>query len=319
MPKILVTRRIPQPALDLLQTAFDEVVLHPHDRNISKAEILAQIPDCDALLCMLTNPVDREVLDAGVRLKVVSNYAVGYNNIDVDYATQKHIAVCNTPGVLTETTADLTWSLIMAACRRLVEGDKMMREQRFPGWEPMLLLGVDIYGKTLGIIGLGRIGEAVARRAAGFNMRILYYEVTGPRSDLTIIAEYVDLPTLFTEADIITLHTPLTTQTHHLIEESAFALMKPSAVVVNTARGPIIDETALVKALRERRIFAAGLDVYEHEPALAPGLADLPNVVLAPHIGSASIETRTRMALLAAQNAIAVIRGETPPASVNRY
>jgi len=319
MPKILVTRRIPQPALDLLQTAFDEVVLHPHDRNISKAEILAQIPDCDALLCMLTNPVDREVLDAGVRLKVVSNYAVGYNNIDVDYATQKHIAVCNTPGVLTETTADLTWSLIMAACRRLVEGDKMMREQRFPGWEPMLLLGVDIYGKTLGIIGLGRIGEAVARRAAGFNMRILYYEVTGPRSDLTIIAEYVDLPTLFTEADIITLHTPLTTQTHHLIDESAFALMKPSAVVVNTARGPIIDETALVKALRERRIFAAGLDVYEHEPALAPGLADLPNVVLAPHIGSASIETRTRMALLAAQNAIAVIRGETPPASVNRY
>jgi len=235
----------------------------------------------------------------------------------VEYATQLGIAVCNTPGVLTETTADLTWALILASCRRISESERFLRNGNFKGWEPMLMLGQDVYGKTLGIIGMGRIGQAVAKRATGFEMRIIYYNDPSLSQKLPFEAREVSLKTLLQEADIITLHLPLTKETFHLISKDEFALMKESAVLINTSRGAVIEENELTKALKERRIFAAGLDVYENEPYIPPELLALENVVLLPHIGSASIETRTKMALLAAENAIAVIEGKRPPARVN--
>jgi glyoxylate reductase len=316
MSRILVTRQIPQPAIELLRQAFTEVEVFAQDRNMTSAEIMAAMQDCEVLLCMLTNPIDKAVMDSNPKLIGICNYAVGYNNIDVANAFAKGIIVCNTPEVLTETTADLTWALIMSASRRIVEGDCLMRKGGFPGWEPMLLLGRDVYQKTLGIIGMGRIGIAVAKRACGFGMRIIYYKASGVDDHLPFEAEYVTLETLLKDADIVTIHAPLTPATKHLIGERELNLMKQTAVLINTARGAIIDEKALVKALKTGKIFAAGLDVFENEPALEEGLADLPNVVLLPHIGSASIETRTNMALLAAENAIAIIKGTNPPARV---
>ncbi len=272
---------------------------------------------CEALLCLLTDTIDREIISSNPALMVISNYAVGYNNIDLDYATSQGIAVCNTPGVLTDTTADLAWALLMSAARRIAEGDRMMREGKFEGWAPMLLLGVDINGKTLGIIGMGRIGQAVAKRAAGFGMRIIYYDEYVKPDALPFSAEAVRLTNLLQEADFISVHAPLTPETTHLIGKDELHQMKPTAILINTARGPIVDEKALVHALREKVISAAGLDVYEDEPLLAEGLTELPNVVIVPHIGSASIETRTKMGLLAAENAIAVLQGRKPPAIVN--
>ena len=312
--KALITRALPIIAHEILSAVFD-LTINPYDRAMSPEEILAQVGDCEALICLLSDKIDKSVIDAAPQLRVICNYAVGYKNIAVPYATQKGIVVCNTPGVLTESTADLAWALLMATARRIVEGDHMMRRGDFPGWEPLMLLGHDVYAKTIGIIGMGRIGQAMAHRALGFGMKVLY---TGSAAkDLDFPATYVALDELLTQSDFISIHAPLTPQTQHLIGKAQFALMKPTAILINTARGAIIDEKELVTALRERGIAGAGLDVYEHEPLMADGLADLPNVVLAPHIGSASIETRTNMAIMTANNAIAVIQGREPVARVN--
>ena len=315
-PKIFVTRLLPEAALRRLEEVFT-VDLHRENSPVPRTRLLEAVQDAEALLCLLTDAIDREVLDAAPRLKCVSNYAVGYNNIDVDYATQRGIAVCNTPGVLTETTADLAWALLMDCARRIAESDRFVRAGKFAGWEPLLLLGHDVFGKTLGIVGMGRIGQAVACRAAGFNMRVLFYDPSAALSTLPKDWESVSLEELCQKSDFISVHAPLTPQTQHLIGAREFALMKPSAILINTARGPILDEAALVRALRENRIAGAGLDVYEQEPQIPTELLALDNVVLLPHIGSASIETRTKMGLLAAENAIAVIQGRTPPARIN--
>ncbi len=312
MSRVFVTRRIPQPGIDRLKEHFTDVEVFAGDRDMDKREIIAFMKRCEVLLSMLTNPIDRDVLESNPELKGVCNYAAGYNNIDLTFARQVGIKVCNTPDVLTESTADLAWALMLSVARRVMEGDRMMRQEGFPGWEPMLLLGMDLHHKTLGILGMGRIGQAVAARAIGFGMRVIYHKPSGPLSDLPFKAEFVPRDTLLKEADFISIHVPLTPGSRHMIGEREFGLMKNTAVLVNTARGPIVDEKALVNALKDGQIFGAGLDVFENEPALEPGLTGLPNVVLLPHIGSASIETRTAMALLAADNAIAVLKGEKP-------
>lgn len=315
-PKLFLTRMIPQPGIDLLKEVF-EISCNHEDRALSRQELIAGVQDADALLCLLTDSIDREVMDAAPRLKVISNYAVGYNNIDVAYATQKGIRVCNTPGVLTETTADLTWALILAAARRIPESDSYTRKGLFRGWEPLLMLGQDVFGKTLGILGMGRIGQAVSRRALGFGMKIIYYSPETDPSTLDFPAEKVDFATMLQQSDILSLHAPLTDETRHMIGKAELKMMKSSAILINTARGPLVDEMALIDALRDGQIFAAGLDVYEQEPDFSMAMLELRNLVLLPHIGSASIETRTRMAIMAARNAIAVIQGQEPPAVVN--
>ena len=315
-PILFLTRRIPEPAIKRLEEKFT-LKINPYNRALTHQELIEGVKDAEALICLLTDNIDKEVISAAPKLKVISSYAVGYNNIEVEYATQRGIAVCNTPGVLTETTADLTWALILATCRRISESERFLRKGNFKGWEPMLMLGLDVYGKTLGIIGMGRIGQAVAKRATGFAMRIIYYNDVPVSNTLPFETTETDLQTLLKEADIITLHLPLTKETFHLIGKEEFALMKESAVLINTSRGAVIDEKELIKALSEKRIFSAGLDVYENEPDIPQELLALENVVLLPHIGSASIETRTKMALLAAENAIAVMEGRKPPAQVN--
>ncbi|MDX9760052.1 MAG: D-glycerate dehydrogenase [Bacteroidota bacterium] len=313
MAHIFLTREIPDAGLTLLRELHD-VTIFEHDRQITKEELLEAVRDTDGLLCLLSDRVDADVIAAGDRLRCISNYAVGYNNIDVDAARERGIAVTNTPGVLTEATADIAFALMIACARRIVESDVFLRAGDFRGWEPKLFLGQDLVGRTLGIIGAGRIGRALAHRASrGFDMPVLYHN---RKRDESFEREYgarlVDLDTLLRESDFISIHVPLTPETHHLIDARAIGLMKPSAVFVNTARGPVVDERALIDALRERRIFAAGFDVYENEPAVPRELIDLPNTVLLPHIGSASIETRDRMAEIAARNLLAVLAGKEP-------
>jgi glyoxylate reductase len=318
-PRIFVTQPVPKEALDLLRTAA-EVRLGPRPEGPpSREELLAGVAASDYLLCMLTDRVDAQVMDANPGLKAVANMAVGYDNIDLAAATARRIPVTNTPSVLTETTADLAWALLLAVARRVPEGDRYVRAGRFRVWHPMLFLGGDVHGKTLGIVGLGRIGAAVARRAGGFAMNILYQSRRrAPEAlEAELGARYVALDELLRSSDFVTLHTPYTPDTHHLIGSRELALMKPTAYLVNTSRGPVVDEAALVAALREGRIAGAALDVYEREPELTPGLAELENVVLTPHIGSASHQTRTRMALMAAENLLAVIEGRRPPNLVN--
>ncbi len=313
-PKLVLTRAIPEAAIAKLREYF-ELWVNPFDRPVTHAELRAELHNAEALICLLTDDINKDIIDSAPELKVISAYAVGYNNIDVDYATTKHIAVCNTAGALTESTADLTWALIMATCRRITESEAFLRSGKFRAWEPMLMLGQDVYGKTLGIIGMGRIGEAVARRASGFNMKILY---SGNRAkELPFEAQLVSLEHLMRNSDIISLHAPLTKETKHMINKAAIKMMKPSAVLINTARGAIVDETELILALSEKRIFAAGFDVYEHEPRIPEELLKLDNVVLLPHIGSASIETRTAMGIMAAENAIAIMEGKRALSQVN--
>lgn len=318
-PVVFVTRRIPEPGLDLLRTACD-VVVNEEDRVLSKAEIIDGVKGKDALLCLLTDEIDAEVLDSNPGLKVVANYAVGYNNIDVEAATRRKIPVTNTPGVLTETTADFAWALLMSAARRVVESDRFTRAGLFKGWAPMLFLGCDVYAKTLGIVGFGRIGEAVSRRALGFSMEVLYYDDRrrDPDEEERLGVSYVPFAELLRRSDFISIHVPLLDSTRHMFGEAEFRAMKKTAILINTSRGPVIDERALVAALKAMQIAGAGLDVYEDEPRLEPGLAELDNVVLAPHIASATVETRTRMAVMAAENVLAAIRGEVPPNIVNR-
>lgn len=316
-PKIFVTRLLPKPAMERLESAF-EVTVNPDDRVLTKREIMIGAQKADALLSLLTDTIDAEVIAANSHLRLISNYAVGYNNVDVVAATKAGIPVCITPGVLTDTTADLTFALILSVARRLVESDRLLRDGGFHGWGPQLLLGADVHHKQLGIIGYGRIGHAVAKRALGFDMKVVYHNrrIAPPELRLNGV-EPVDFDTLLCTSDYISLHAPMTPETHHLIGEKELSLMKKSAFLINTARGPMVDERALVKALKEGIIAGAGLDVFEREPELERGLADLPNTVLLPHIGSATFETRARMGILAAENAIAIFAGKRPHAIVN--
>jgi len=317
-PKIYVTRMLPQAGLDLLAEEYD-VEVNPNDRVATREELLAGIQGKDALLALLTDTIDARLMDAEPRLKVISNYAVGFNNIDVAAATERGIVVTNTPGVLTETTADLAFALLTACARRIVEADKFMRAGKYEGWGPMLFLGRDIHGKTLGLVGFGRIGRAMAQRGRGFGMKILYNDAVRASQELerAYNAEYRELPDLLRESDFVSLHVPLLESTHHLISDAQFELMKTTAIVINTSRGPVVDEKALVRALKAGLISGAGLDVFEWEPQFEPDLERLANVVMVPHIASASVETRTKMATMAAENACAVMRGEMPPNIVN--
>lgn len=322
MPKIFVTRALAQSAIQMLYDAFGEeaVSVFPEDRVIHRDELLAGVEGIDALLPILTETIDAEVMDAaGPQLQVIANYAVGYNNIDIDAATRRKIPVTNTPGVLTETTADLAWALILGASRRLGEGERYLREGKWESWAPQLLLGDDVHGKTLGIFGLGRIGQAVARRAKGFNMRIIYYSRTqkDPALEAELGATFVDKATLLAEADILSLHCPFSDETRHAFSETEFNAMKSSAIIVNTTRGPVVDEAALARALQSGAITGAGLDVYEEEPTIHPALLKCENALLIPHLGSATKETRARMAEIAASNIIARLKGEPLPNCVN--
>ncbi len=317
-PRIAVTRLLPGKALERLRAA-GEVAVHEADRAPTREELRALVAQAEGLLCLITEQIDGALFDMAPRLRVVSNYAVGFNNVDVAEATRRGILVTNTPDVLTEATADFTWALILAAARRLGEGERLVRSGTWQGWGPMQLLGLDVYGKTLGIVGLGRIGQAVARRAAGFGMPILHHthRPVDPAVEQELHARPTALDDLLRASDIVSLHVPYTPATHHLIDAARLRLMKPSAILVNTARGPVVDEAALAVALRDGVIAAAGLDVFEREPELAPGLIERPNAVLAPHLGSATVEARTAMADLAAENLLAGLAGRRPPRPVN--
>jgi glyoxylate reductase len=315
---VLVTGRLPEEALRRVM-AEHEVVANATDSPILRSQLLDQVTDKEGLLCMITDTVDEELMDAAPRLRMIANYGVGFNNIDVPAATARKIPVSNTPGVLTDATAELTIALLLSVARRVVEGDHIARSGRFRHWAPLLFLGTEVSGKTLGIVGMGDIGKAVARRAAAFNLKILYHQRRrlDQRQEEELGATFVQLNTLLAESDFVSLHVPLTGETYHLIGRNQFSRMKPTAFLINVARGPVVDEQALVHALQEKLIAGAGLDVYEHEPELADGLAALHNTVLLPHVGSATRETRSRMAELAVNNLLAGLRGETPPNCVN--
>lgn len=320
-PKILVTRAIPDAAMALLTPHFE---IEHFDKHVAipRPLLLKKVKDKDGLLCILTDKVNPELLKAAPKLKAVATYSVGFDHIDVKACSARGVVVVNTPGVLTESTADFTWALLMAAARRVVEGDKFMRAGKYKGWDPMMLLGTDVHGKTLGVVGFGRIGQAVARRAQGFGMKVVYFDTQRlfPETEGQFGAEYRELDDLLRQSDFVTLHTVLDPSTHHLIDDRAFALMKKSAYLINAARGPIVDEKALVKALKTGRIRGAGLDVYELEPKMAAGLSALPNAVLAPHLASASLETRTKMGTMAAQGLVdALVHKKTPEHAVNAH
>jgi len=338
-PRIYVTRKLPKPALARLGEMAD-FDIGSESGPLERSKLLSGIRDADGLISMLTDRIDREVISAGNRLKVISNVAVGFNNIDLPAAQDRSIFVTNTPDVLTDATADLTWALILAVTRRIIEADAFSRSGQFKGWDPDLLTGTGISGKTLGVVGYGRIGRAVIRRAVGFGIAVVYcgrdeiaFRDDPPRSTgflnrrasdsgtsaLTasarqdgLAARRVGFKQLLEQSDVISLHVPLAATTQHLIDQAAFERIKPSAFLINTARGDVVDEQALVEALTSGRLAGAGLDVYENEPQISPQLLSLKNVVLLPHIGSATAETRTAMALLAVENAIDALSGRTP-------
>ncbi|MFL6243790.1 MAG: 2-hydroxyacid dehydrogenase [Acidimicrobiia bacterium] len=308
MARVLVTRRLPG-GLDPLVEAGHELIEPDGERSFTHHELVGMAPEVDALVCLLTDKIDAAVLAAGApRVKVVANVAVGYDNIDLDAADVHGIAVSNTPGVLDETTADLAFLLVLAAARRVWDAESDLRAGNWPGWDIDQYLGRDVHGAVLGVVGFGRIGQAVARRASGFGMEVLHHT----RRDTGTVGWRGDLDRLLAESDIVTLHVPLTDETRHLIDARRLTLMKRDAVLVNTSRGPVVDEEALATALEQDTIFAAGLDVYEREPDVHLRLLAAPRTVLLPHIGSASLATRTRMAQVAAENVVAVLAGERP-------
>jgi glyoxylate reductase len=318
--RVFVARVLPDEGLDPIRAATD-LDLWTDELPPPRDELLRRVAGVDGLLSLLTDRVDEELLDvAGAQLKVVSNYAVGFDNIDVEACTRRRIPAGNTPGVLTETTADLAFALLMAAARRIDEGSRYVRAGSWKTWGPMLLLGVDVHGATLGVVGFGRIGREMAKRAAGFGMRVLYHDVqpASAEDERALNATHVELDTLLAEADFVTLHVNLTNETHHLIDASALARMKPTAILLNTSRGPVVDHAALHDALRDRRIFAAALDVTDPEPLPADSpLLTLDNCLVVPHIASASRVTRGRMAAMAAENLLAGLRGERLPTCIN--
>jgi lactate dehydrogenase-like 2-hydroxyacid dehydrogenase len=315
--KIFVTRKIPELGLDLLRK-HHEITVNPHDRVLSKKEIIQGLKGKDGLLCLLTDVIDKEVIESEPNLKMIANYAVGYNNIDIKTANKHKIPVSNTPDVLTDTTAEMAWALLFSVARRIVEADKFTRQGKFKGWAPMLMHGQDVTGKTLGVIGTGRIGVAFALKSKGFKMNVLYYDqVRNKQLEEELSAKKVELNQLLEESDFVSLHVPLLPSTHHLIGEKQLKMMKKTAILINTSRGPVIDEQALVKALKNNWIFGAGLDVYEHEPEINKELFKLENVVLQPHSASATTETRTKMASMAAENMILGLKGEVPLNCIN--
>ena len=316
-PGVFLTRSLPLPVMHRLKTLFN-LKYNALDRPLTKQELIRGMRGRRALISMLSDPIDAEVIESNSRLNVIANYAVGYNNIDLKTASSRGIHVTNTPGVLTEATADLTWSLIMSLARRVLEGDRLVRTGRWTGWNPTQLLGMDLTGKTLGIIGMGRIGQTVARRAVGFGMRLIYHNRRRlpVRLEKKFEASYMPLSRLLAAADIISLHLPLTPETRHLIDRRVLDRMKSTALLINTARGPVVDEKALVIALKKGKIAGAGLDVFEEEPDIQKGLFTLPNVVLLPHLGSATIETRIKMGFMVIENIEAALKGKRAPNAV---
>jgi glyoxylate reductase len=318
-PKIVVTRRIPEPAVDLLREAGD-VWVSPDDRPLEVPELHDAVNGADIVVTLLHDKVDDAFFDAASdRLRAVCNVAVGFDNIDVAAATKRGVVVTNTPAVLTEATADLAMTLILAVTRRAGEGERLIRAREPWSWHMFMLLGMGLQGKTLGVVGMGAIGQSLARRAKAFGMSVIYSDArqAPPEVEQELGARRVELDELLRTSDVVSIHAPLMDSTRHLINAETLGLMKETAYLVNSARGPIIDEAALVDALRAGRIAGAGLDVYENEPETHPGLLDLENVVLLPHLGSATIETRTAMGVLAAENAVAVLNGERPKTPVN--
>jgi glyoxylate reductase len=316
--KVFVTARLPGDVMAKIEQEHS-IEAHCEDRPIGRDELLAGMKGKEGLLCTITDRIDQEILDHAPGLRAIANNGVGFDHIDIEAATRRGIPVSNTPGVLTDSTADLTFALILAVARRVVEGDKLTRSGKFKFWAPFYFLGQDVSGKTLGIVGFGRIGRAVAKRAGGFDMKVLYYSRNPPQKDedKRLGVCHTPLDALLKESDFVSLHVPLRPETRHLISKRELSLMKSSACLINTARGPIVDEKSLVEALRQGQIGAAGLDVYENEPELSPGLTELDNVVLMPHSGSATIETRTRMSVMAADNLLAALRGQRPPNCLN--
>jgi glyoxylate reductase len=308
---VFITRKIPSSALDILKKNGIKILQHKGSEPIERVELLKRTKNADAVISLLTEKIDKEFIDNLIDCRIIANYAVGYNNIDVEYARQKGIEVTNTPGILTDATADLTMALLLACTRRIVESDTYLREGNFTSWQPELLLGMELKGKTLGIIGAGRIGKAVVKRAAGFGLKIIYFSNS---KSLEIEEKYnagkVSLNKLLKISDIISVHVPLTDKTYHLLNSENLTKIKKGAVIINTARGEIIDEKSLIKLLKSKHLFSAGLDVFENEPNVNKKFMNLKNVVLLPHIGSATVEARTKMAECCAENVVSVLKGK---------
>jgi lactate dehydrogenase-like 2-hydroxyacid dehydrogenase len=315
---VYVARMIPQDTIDELRKHF-EVLVNPEDRALTKAELKEKAKGCEAIISLITDTIDGDLLDAvGPQCRIVANYAVGINNFDVAAATKRGVILTNTPGVLDDATATHTFALLLATARRIVEADRYVRAGKWKGWSPMFFIGMDVDRKTLGIAGLGRIGTNVARKARGFDMKIIYSGPhRNPQAENEVGATFVDKETLLRESDFLTLHVPLTPETRHYIGEKELKLMKKTAILINASRGPVVDEKALLKALQEKQIFAAGLDVFENEPEIVPGLLELDNVVVVPHIASATPETRINMGKIAIDNIVKVLNGQPPDTCVN--
>jgi lactate dehydrogenase-like 2-hydroxyacid dehydrogenase len=320
MPKfnVYVTRMIPQETIDTLRQ-FHDVEVNPYDRALTRDELLQQVRGRDAVITLLTDTVDGEILDAaGPQCKIFANYAVGFNNFDLKAATQRGVIMTNTPGVLDDATATHAWALLLATARRISESERYVRAGQWHGWAPMAFIGQDVDHKTLGIAGLGRIGSKFARKAAAFDMKVIYTNAQRePEFERQFGATFVDKATLLRESDFLSLHLPLLPETHHYIGAKELASMKPTAILINAARGPLVDEQALVAALRNKVIWGAGLDVFENEPKLATGLTELDNVVIVSHIASATIQTRLAMGKIATDNVISVLKGEPPQTCIN--
>lgn len=316
--EIFITYDIPETGIQLLLKKGYDVEVYSGKKLISKSELIKKVKNVDAVITLLTDKIDKEVIDKMQRCKVIANYAVGYNNIDIEYAKRKGIIVTNTPNVLTDSTADLTMLLVLACIRRFNEGEKLMRGNKFEGWRPKLLLGYELKNKIFGIVGMGRIGFAVAKRAYAFGCKIIYYSNNrNVEAEQLLKARRVSLQTLVRNSDIISLHVPLTPSTKNLLSKKLLSQMKNTSVLINTARGEVIDEKFLISLLKKKKIFAAGFDVYENEPKVNPELLKLDNVVLLPHLGSATHEARNAMSELAAKNVIAVLSGRKPLTPVN--
>ena len=315
--KIFITRKIPEAGVEKLKEISD-VEVFPFDRDLTQDEIIKMSTGAQGLIPMITNNINREIIDHLTTMQIIANYAVGFNNIDIEYARKKGIVVTNTPDILTEATADIAMALILCAARRIVEGDRLVRKGGFKGFYPTFFLGVELQNKVLGIYGMGRIGKAIAKRAIPCGLKIIYYDpIHIAEESIDFPAHYISFDELLKESDFISIHAPLTTETHHRFTKKEFRKMKKEAFLINAARGPLVKEEDLVYALKQKWIAGAGLDVYEFEPEVHPDLIKLDNVVLLPHIGSAASEVRERMAMIAADNLIAFFKGEPPPNRVN--